>query len=503
MATDALLPVKLLDVTTRQIVQYPGTGCEYTALSYVWGKVGHERFAQGDKVKTLAKTLEDAITLTGKLGKRYIWIDSICINQNDPEDVADQVDRMWSIYRGAWLTIIALSGASADAVSSSSDNRSIPIQIRFKVQDKTVVSLFPTLSTQIWTSSWVQRAWTLQEGLLSARCLYVTAQQMYFDCASMQCSESLEETRSWAHNLTPASNPTQEGFVTWMLRQAGAGALRIPLDWPSRRLEYWGTKLNLYSCRDMTYQTDAIRAFSGILQRLLTIYPKGFFWGLPYEDFDWALTWAASATVSRREGFPSWSWAGWKGVVFFGQPLDVTQTRRTPTWLQISRFEAGNLVPVYTSVPADPTNHSGDRIVILNDPVHSTWEGPLEDTRTEPAVLQNAEEKGFLSVTAVCLHFAPDFSNPQTRTYAQGQLQRFAFKVDNTSCLIRIYSMDDQVSGSWIDEEWECEASDTKHTFVLLARDHVTVSSCISSCGLNGLDRARRSELQYSNCWCR
>jgi hypothetical protein len=67
--------------------------------------------------------------------------------------------------------------------------------------------------------------------------------------------------------------------------------VRIPLDWPSRRLEHWGEKLNLYSYRNMKYSEDAIRAFAGVLQRLETIYPKGYFWGLPVEDFDWALAW--------------------------------------------------------------------------------------------------------------------------------------------------------------------------------------------------------------------
>jgi hypothetical protein len=87
----------------------------------------------------------------------------------------------------------------------------------------------------------------------------------------MQCCESLDESRSWGHGLSPASNPTAEGFVTWVLRQAGAGALRIPLDWPARRLEHWGEKLNLYSYRNMRYTEDAIRAFAWELQRLETI----------------------------------------------------------------------------------------------------------------------------------------------------------------------------------------------------------------------------------------
>ena len=212
---------------------------------------------------------------------------------------------MWSIYRGAHITIIVLSGTSADAGLSRLSREEYYPQLTCRIKDKTLISLMPTLSQQIWACPWGGRAWTLQEGLLSPRCLYVSDHQIYFDCSSMQCCESLDEARSWGHGLSPSSNPTEEGFVTWMLRQAGAGALRIPLDWPSRRLEHWGEKLNLYSYRNMKYAGDGLRAFAGVLQRLETIYPKGFFWGLPVEDFDWALLWRSQVPPMRREGFPT------------------------------------------------------------------------------------------------------------------------------------------------------------------------------------------------------
>jgi hypothetical protein len=204
----------------------------------VWGDVTQSNYKLGDTLKALPRTLEDALSFSKKLGKRYIWIDSVCIDQSDEQDKANQIDRMWSIYRGAWITIIALSGSSADSGFSRFSRKEYYPQLTCSIKGKTLVSLMPTLSQQIWVSPWGGRAWTLQEGLLSSRCLYISDHQIYYDCSSMQCCESLDESTSWAHRLTPASNPTGEGFVTWMLSQAGAGALRIPLDWPSRRLEH-------------------------------------------------------------------------------------------------------------------------------------------------------------------------------------------------------------------------------------------------------------------------
>jgi Heterokaryon incompatibility protein (HET) len=310
MPTKDLEEVRLIDVESRQVVAYPGPKSEYIALSYVWGNVRQESYKLGDSLVQLPQTLEDAISLTRKLGKRYIWIDSVCIDQSDEKDKATQIQRMWSIYRGSYVTIIALSGRSANSGLSRLSRSAHCPQLSCNINGKTILSLMLTLSQQIWTCPWGKRAWTLQEGLLSPRCLYISDEQAYFDCSSMQSCESLDESRSWCHRLSPSSNPTQEGFVTWMLRQAGSGALRIPLDWPSRRLEHWGEKLNLYSYRDMTYDEDALRAFAGVLQRLETIYSKGFVVGLPVEDFDWALLWRSQVPPLRRPGFPSWSWAG-------------------------------------------------------------------------------------------------------------------------------------------------------------------------------------------------
>ena len=109
---------------------------------------------------------------------------------------------------------------------------------------------------------------------------------MYFDCTAMLCCETLDDLRSWGHNLTQASNSTGRGFLAWVTDQIGAGSYRIPLRDPAKRLENWGVKLNMYSYRQMSYDVDAQRAFEGIAQQLTTMYPEGFFQGLPIEDFD-------------------------------------------------------------------------------------------------------------------------------------------------------------------------------------------------------------------------
>ena len=62
---------------------------------------------------TLPRTLEDAITFTGLLGKRYLWIDALCIPQNDPTAKQVQLALMDRIYGDSYCTLIALSGDGA------------------------------------------------------------------------------------------------------------------------------------------------------------------------------------------------------------------------------------------------------------------------------------------------------------------------------------------------------------------------------------------------------
>jgi len=474
VSTTALEEIRLIDVESRKVVKYPGPDCEYIALSYVWGDMTQDHYKLGNTLNALPKTLEDLLYFAKRLGKRYVWVDSLCIDQSDEGDKTNQIDRMWSIYRGAYITVIALSGTSADSGLSRVGRKEHYPQLTCRIKGRTLVGLMPTLSQQIWVSPWGRRAWTLQEGLLSPRCLYISDHQIYFDCSSMQCCESLDETRSWAHGLSPASNPTDEGFVTWMLRQAGAGALRIPLDWPSRRLEHWGEKLNLYSYRNMKYSEDGIRAFAGVLQRLETIYPKGFFWGLPIEDFDWALLWRSQVPPVRREGFPTWCWAGWRGPLFFGQPRDVKQTRRFPTYLQIDGFLSGKFTRIFGTDGDINTDHDGVCVVLRNDPIDRAIRVEQQESKLDVEQYPSAEAAGYLFISAVVLHFTPNFENPQTGTFQSGVYEQFSFRIKGVRCLIRITSTDRWIPGQWISDKWVIDQQEVKGwTCILIARDHI------------------------------
>ena len=164
-------------------------------------------------------------------------------------------------------------------------------QLRCRIGEKRLVGLMPTLSRYSVMSVWSSRAWTLQEAFLSPRCLYLSDHKLYFECNVMQCCGSLDQTRSWAQNLSYDSNPSLQEPLSWMSAQQGHGVLKKKIGPSSERFSYWGDMVDMYSRRTMSKNEDALNAFLGVLQCLEANYEDGFFWGLPVADFQWALLW--------------------------------------------------------------------------------------------------------------------------------------------------------------------------------------------------------------------
>lgn len=117
-----LKTLRVIDVASRQIVTAP-RGCRYVALSYLWGGGGGWRLTTANREYIrrgllnnefyqdfIPKTIRDAMELVAKIGERYLWVDSFCLIQDDPVDMADGIQHMDLVYEGATLTIVAAAG---------------------------------------------------------------------------------------------------------------------------------------------------------------------------------------------------------------------------------------------------------------------------------------------------------------------------------------------------------------------------------------------------------
>jgi Heterokaryon incompatibility protein (HET) len=123
--SDSPLPTRLIKVAPEdgvgepRIISAKGFRGKYAALSYCWGgkQLGMtvkeniaSRFRQLDTGE-LSKTVLQAIQTTKRMGLQYVWVDAICIIQDDEEDRTNEIRQMCDIYRQAYVTIVAANAA--------------------------------------------------------------------------------------------------------------------------------------------------------------------------------------------------------------------------------------------------------------------------------------------------------------------------------------------------------------------------------------------------------
>jgi Heterokaryon incompatibility protein (HET) len=124
-----ILPTRVLDLgkdpeSLDPIKLFETGGIEgtYMTLSHRWGPTDfitttEDTFKQriaGILLADLPQTFKDAVSLTRNLGIRYLWIDSLCIKQNNKEDWENEASKMGSVYSHSYLNIAATSSAGSD-----------------------------------------------------------------------------------------------------------------------------------------------------------------------------------------------------------------------------------------------------------------------------------------------------------------------------------------------------------------------------------------------------
>jgi len=284
-----------------------------------------------DILHCLPVAIQNAILLTRYLEFTYIWIDSLCIIQDEEDSWQINADLMDVVYANAELTICAADGEGAEnglqALYSGPVEAYNPIYrpaadqqviVGYPAQDISCKTLELMLSwpsnTYVSCSRWNSRAWTFQERLVSPRCLICVHGRVYLQCQTTTMSEDIYS------DVT-----TEKGSAGWSVELHGAPAHTL------KRLQNYPVGvykdcLSMYTTRDLSREEDILNAFVGI-GNLVCNYlgrPKeedqmdmALLFGLPASHFDYALFWQPQESPSRRlksgkRIFPSWSWSGWK-----------------------------------------------------------------------------------------------------------------------------------------------------------------------------------------------
>ena len=331
--------ITLVDVERECLVDMPSI-TTYIALSYVWGGPQSFRNVMNRKKdlynshsisvndEAIHRTIRDAIWLVARLGEKYIWVDSLCICQDDMENKMKQIANMGNVYSQALFTIVAASGSDASAglpgVRAFSRHSTQHIEC---VQGMVLANELLPLEDIMTQSYWNTRGWTYQEKELCKRFLIFWKTHVFF-----QCNRTVYKEDS--------------GLRNHAIR--GGRALRIR----GERQPIWNSYRRAvveYTKRTLSYDSDVVNAFQGIASLLQLAFKGDFLFGLPETELDIALLWQPTSVIRRRVDpetraplFPSWSWAGWIGKVTYLWTRHQLDDISRVEW-QCTDSESGNI----------------------------------------------------------------------------------------------------------------------------------------------------------------
>jgi hypothetical protein len=333
----------LIDTIKRMVVP-AGENTDYAALSYVWGgsRADYTHFKKltsrntgiwstinrlvagngtpGTKLpETLPDTISDAIGFCRGIGIRFLWIDSICIDQESQEMKDYLIPRMDSIYLRAIVTIIAAAGDDANAglpgvrPGTRSDNRDI-----ISIQRRKFITAHAPAKEVIAKTAWWKRAWTFQEGWLSPRCFVFTPHEVLFCCTRSTNRESL-------HSYSPeVSNGLANRL--FMTHEIGFPTGIAQISQESRISSLFNGIMRLYTKRQLTYEDDRIKAIQGCLNIITQHCSISCWHGMPmqHDAIGGALMWRHMEPSKRRNfQFPSYAWASWDREPVYFREINV------------------------------------------------------------------------------------------------------------------------------------------------------------------------------------
>lgn len=342
------MPDRLLDVgqvkrdnVVRLIIVPEGFQSPYSTLSYCWGKAQSvhltkdtlPRFCnQGIPTCDLPATIIDACETCASIGIRYIWVDSLCVMQDEEEDWSRQASLMNHIYNSSDLTISAAAGDNCN--HGLFNKRSYASLLSAEIACETIAgfkgigSIRGPLVSYGFKEPAQCRGWTMQECLLSRRLITFGTNQLSWECASSHWIES------GAHFVATA--PVDD----YLPRPALAVSRSFDDNKPrqlrkenSELADIWQHLVKSFCLRQLTFERDKFPAISGLAQWLAPNFCRSmeikYIAGLWEPHLPESLLWyhhlpfPVDLDDSRRPNAyraPSWSWAS----------LDCKYLRWTP-----------------------------------------------------------------------------------------------------------------------------------------------------------------------------
>lgn len=327
-------PTRVLDIQGHdaRLVEDLTEKGNYVALSHCWGERDIFKTIRNTfqlhkeciKLRSMPQNFKDAIHISKLLGYKYIWIDSLCIIQEDNQDWAEQSGHMEDVYHNADLVIAATCASNSKEgflVGDRPTYREGTVSITLQDTDKPTIFYYRlTPPHRCREGPLDRRGWAFQERLCARRYVSFGPREVTWSCQTTtrcECDsvEVVDENRRYRERnleLYLPHTPAQELHGHW------------------RR-----DIVPFYTQRELTKSSDKLRALSAIAAWFGRKLKSNYIVGLWEQDLILDLLWSTKKP-GRREEFegpskiyynaPTWTWitfCGWTYYPLFRDALAI------------------------------------------------------------------------------------------------------------------------------------------------------------------------------------
>jgi hypothetical protein len=268
-------------VFTSDLDQKP----KYLTLSHCWGganiikllSANVSSFKDSIPLAVLPKTFKDAIVITRRLGYEYLWIDSLCIIQDSPEDWSRESSIMGQIYQQSVCTIEALAAENSHQRCFTKRNPLFYRHCRVLGGSEKGVYVLGAATPKDWVPGNGQpcrldrRGWVVQERLLSPRTLHFGPRSIGWECIECEATEDHpDEKKPFPDRIDVFRTKRTFAFLGCSISK------NTPVD--SEEFiafrKAWSNVVTAYTECDLTFPSDKLVGIAGMI-RVILIRPSG------------------------------------------------------------------------------------------------------------------------------------------------------------------------------------------------------------------------------------
>ncbi|ORY60792.1 uncharacterized protein BCR38DRAFT_411908 [Pseudomassariella vexata] len=350
------MPKRLIDVGSSsekrlRLVEMDRNSVEkYMALSHCWGKLtDEEKFCTTEEniealkisidYGKLTRTFRDAVDATRELNVPYLWIDSICVVQDDAKDWEVELGKMENVFSSAYCTLAASSAESSLVGFPSSRTPRTYVAVRSSTRANGTTYFAKCIDNfhqDVEAAVLNTRGWVFQERALSRRTIHFTSNQIYWECGKGVHCETLAKLKN-----PKAAFLGDSDFPTLALEYFRGG-----------RIVHFQGLYEMYSRLAFTNPTDRSVALLGLEQRLARTFKMQGDYGILEGFLERSLLWRAEKPYGMKRisfppgrGCPSWSWMAHMGAIGYLE-IDFNRTDWSKEDFR-NPFELGSLRRTY------------------------------------------------------------------------------------------------------------------------------------------------------------